>query len=359
MKKIHQLFLIIIFSVGFFISVYADESVSLTGTEDENATNTTTEELSSEVLHNNEISKDGGLLNEADDKSFSHEKCLVSYQKGKSFFLSNQPQVAIPYFETAIKDPSINLAVYIYLGVSYYQTAQFEKALKINERGMRIKGSDSAILAFNGGNAAFSMGDYDRADVMYSLALTSNPVYSEAMLNRANSRMKQERYEKALEDYKQFLVLAPDDEQSPNVRILVSLLQEEIDRKLAERDSMISELEKLRAEVTRITEEKENLEKTVVNGNGMSGSAAGIAVEEAAKLRNELIKVTEEKDKLEQIVSDRAEEDRIAAEKEAEDDVIRQKLLQDIMNSLQKTESTNMSAGAEGTIDYDYESDID
>ena len=37
----------------------------------------------------------------------------------------------------------------------------------------------------------------------------------------------------------------------------------------------------------------------------------------------------------------------------------RRKLLEDVANSLQNTDSTNMTSGTEDLIDYDYESELD
>ena len=37
----------------------------------------------------------------------------------------------------------------------------------------------------------------------------------------------------------------------------------------------------------------------------------------------------------------------------------RRKLLEDVANSLQQTDSMNMTAGAEDVIEYDYESELD
>ena len=51
----------------------------------------------------------------------------------------------------------------------------------------------------------------------------------------------------------------------------------------------------------------------------------------------------------------RAEAERIAAEEAAR----RRKLLEDVAASLQNTETENMSAGAEGTVEYDYETELE
>ena len=78
---------------------------------------------------------------------------------------------------------------------------------------------------------------------------------------------------------------------------------------------------------------------------------------------NELMRVNAEKDAVEKEAAMKeqaqAEAERLAAERAAEEEAKRQKILQDIMSSLQNSESTNMSAGVEGTFEYDYESELD
>ena len=60
-----------------------------------------------------------------------------------------------------------------------------------------------------------------------------------------------------------------------------------------------------------------------------------------------------------------AEEERLAAERAAEEKRLaeeaerRRKLLEDVANSLHKTDSTNMSSGVEDIIEYEQESELD
>ena len=293
-----------------------------------------------------------------------------SFSKGKRYFRKNQPQLAIPYLENALQDPNVDPSAYIYLGVSYYQTAQFEKAISIDEAGMKVKDSNTSILAYNGGNAAFSLGDWDRADVMYSLSLTADPMYASAWLNRANTRMNQDRLDKAIDDYKQFLFIAPDDEQAPKVQILIGLLQEELNKRNSAVAASLAEIEQLKEELRRLTSDKAYLESRMggggnggAGGSGSGGVGRGLSAEEANALMNELMKVNAEKEAVEKeaALKSQAQEEaeRLAAEKAAEEEARRQKIMQDIMDSLQNAESTNMSAGVEGTFEYDYESELD
>jgi tetratricopeptide (TPR) repeat protein len=84
----------------------------------------------------------------------------------------------------------------------------------------------SPVVCFNLGNIYFKKGEYRQAADQYSRALTFNPGFTEAYINRANSLMAAADYEAALRDYEKFLSLAP--KEYPNVRELVRLLRREL-----------------------------------------------------------------------------------------------------------------------------------
>ena len=110
------------------------------------------------------------------------------------------------------------------------------------------------------------------------------------------------------------------------------LLDEEKARAEREKEARLAEEARIKEEEARIAEQK-------------------AAEEEAARLEAEkqaALKAAEEE-------AARAEAERIAAEEAAR----RRKLLEDVAASLQNTETENMSAGAEGTVEYDYETELE
>ncbi len=368
MKKRQRCLILSIFAINICAAFSAQEAAESAPVSAEGQTQTATSVPADTVSAASAPAYPAAPAVEIDTKTSAE-----SFEKGRKYFRKNQPQLAIPYLENAILDSEIDPSAYIYLGVSYYQTAQFEKAIIIDEAGMKIKDGNTSILAYNGGNAAFSLGDFDRADVMFSLSLTADPMYASAWLNRANTRMKQDRLDKAIDDYKQFLYLAPNDEQAPRVQILIGLLQEELNKRNNAVSASLAEIEQLKAELLRLTSDKAYLESRMGGGAGGgsgnggagngSGGGRGLSAEEANALMNELMRVNAEKDAVEKEAAMKeqaqAEAERLAAERAAEEEAKRQKILQDIMSSLQNSESTNMSAGVEGTFEYDYESELD
>ena len=174
--------------------------------------------------------------------------------------------------------------------------------------------SNKKILSFNQGNVAYSAGDYKKAETSFSLALAASPTFYEALLNRANARLMSQKYPEALEDYKKYITVLPDDPQEPEIRRLIAYLEGEIQR--------------IQEEAIRFAEEQKRLE------------------EENARMQAELARQQAEREA--------AEAELRAAEAER-----RRKLLEDVANSLQQTDTVNMTAGAEDVLDYDYESELE
>lgn len=189
-----------------------------------------------------------------------------------------------------------NPKAYIYLSIAYYQNGQFQDSIDICAAGMKAAGTDKKLLAYNAGNSAFAKGDFSSAEQYFTTAMTADPSYAEPVLNRANARLSQKKYKDSRADYISYLNLAPDDPQKEQILILIGLLDDQV-----------------------AAEEKEEAQR----------------VAEEARLKEEAA--------------------RIAAEEEAR----KKKMLEDVANSLQNTDTENMTAGAEGTVDYGYESELE
>lgn len=234
--------------------------------------------------------------------------------EGEKLFKTNNPSDAIPLLEQDVKNGNISADTYNFLGLAYFQTGNYQKAIEAFEAGLKSPVANRKLLSFNEGNVYYSSGDYQKAENCYSLVLAASPNFYGALLNRANARLMAQKYRDCLTDYKKFVLEQPSDSQTPEINRLIAYLEEEIQRQ--------------EEEAIRIAEEQKRLE------------------EENRRLQEELAR-------------QKAEQEALEAERKAAEEERRRKLLEDVANSLQQTDTTNMTAGAEDVLEYEYESELE
>lgn len=242
--------------------------------------------------------------------------CLLCFAEteGEKLFRTNKPQEAALKLEKEIVNGEASSEAYNYLGLAYFQMSEFDRAVSAFERGLRVSGTDKKILSFNEGNACYSMGDYQKAAKCYSLALSVDSSFTKALLNRGNAYLMAKDYDKVIEDYELFLELEPEDIQRPQIEEILALLRRH-------KQEMAEAEQRAKEEAERIAKEEELMQQ-------------------------ELERQRIEQEKFEQEIR-LAEEER------------RRKLLEDVANSLQQTESSSMSSGAEDIITYEAEPELD
>ena len=257
---------------------------------------------------------------------------IFAETEGEKAFKENRPSDAIILLENEINDGSASSDAYNFLGLSYYQLGNYEKSVEIFEKGLEIPKTNKKILAFNQGNSYFAMKNYQEAIKKYSLAFTADSNFTKALLNRANAYLMANEFQSALNDYEKYIILEPEDSQKGEILLMIDALKKEIERQIEEEKILALEAERLAEEEKRLQEEMARLKE----------EEERLAAEENAKRQ------AEEAERL------RVEEEKRALEAER-----RRKLLEDVANSLQNTDSTNMSAGTEDLIDYETEGELD
>ena len=226
---------------------------------------------------------------------FAQEK-----REGMKLFEQNKSAEAIAFLEADIASGNPLPEEYNYLGLAYYQIGNYEKSVEAFKKGPSAAGSDKKLLYFNMGNSYFALQKWQEALDSYSMSSVASPSYASAVLNKANVEIKLDKLKEAVADYKRFLLLRPEDEQRPKIEKIIALIEGELAAR-AERERLAAE------EAERIKREEERL-----------------------------------------------------AQKRAEEEAARRKMLEDIAGSLREGgETTNMSADAEESIGYEYDSDID
>ena len=233
-----------------------------------------------------------------------------AFSEGEQYFKTNKPEQAIPFFEQAILSETVSPSVYNFLGLSYYQVGKYQQSLDTFIKGTTKDGTNKRILYYNAGNTAFAMGNYELSEQYFSFSFAADNKFSSALLNRANTKMKLDKLQEASDDYTQYLVIEPNSEQRPSIEKIIALIAGEL--KLREEEKIAREQEELRLK------------------------------EEQARIAAEMEKLRIEQEKQAAIEAER-----------------RKKLLEDIAASLQSADSTNMSAGTDGVMEYEYESELD
>ncbi len=257
---------------------------------------------------------------------------LTAETEGEKYFKNNDPKRAVAALEKEIASGKITSDSYNFLGLAYSQLGQFEKAVEAYGKGLSNPLSNKKILSFNRGNAYYSLGKYKEAAGCYSLAMAADPAFTKALLNRGNAYLMAQDYDNVILDYEKYLLLEPDDTQKIQIEEILNLLRKRKIEIAEEEQRQKEEAERLAEEEKRLQEELARQEKE--------------AAEQAERER-----IAREKE----AAAKRAEE----LKKQEEEAERRRKLLEEVANSLQNTDSTNMSSGAEDIIDYDYESELD
>ena len=286
------------------------------------------------------------------------------FLQGENLFKENRVEEAVPFLKSAISTGKFPKA-YNYLALCYEKMGLLKESLEVCTEGMKISGTDKKVLAFNAGNVCFAMEDFYSAEKWYSLAIAANRLYAPPVLNRANAELKQEKYIASLEDYKLYLDLSPNDRQKPEIEQLISLLE---GFKKAEEDRLAEE-KRLKEEAALIqaaqeqqifAEQQAAAQKQIQDGKDKAAELEAKMAEQQALLeqqRAEIERMLQEQKAYQEAALKAQREE--SAKKAEEDAARRRKLLEDVAASLQNSETSNMTAGAEGTVDYGYESELE
>jgi len=321
---------------------------------------------------------------------------IFAETEGELLFKKNKPEQAVEALEREISSNTAGGDAYNYLGLAYYQLGQYEKSVYAFEDGLKSsKSSNKKVLAYNQGNSYYALKDYKNAARCYSFALEVDGRYTDALLNRANAYLMDQKYDECIEDYTKYLKLEPKNEQREKIKQLLALLRNE-QKRIAKEAEENAKAEKLREqeELARmeqispddLSSDDYELSQNVEDYNSyeerLSAEQERMLMEDAELLeqgrleelqRSEAARLAEEQQKAleKQQAADRlSEEERLNQEKMKEEFRLteerlmqyemerRRKLLEEVANSL-NSESTNMSNGVEGIMDYEQTPELD
>ncbi|MGH9545113.1 MAG: tetratricopeptide repeat protein [Terriglobales bacterium] len=114
---------------------------------------------------------------------------------GESYFMSGKAEKAIDEFKSLIAlDPSARS--YVFMGLSYRHLGRFDEARKYFEQGLKLDPHNASCL-FNLGYIEGRQGNQAAAERLFQGALRSNPDLSDALLELANLRIADKKFEQA------------------------------------------------------------------------------------------------------------------------------------------------------------------
>jgi len=170
-------------------------------------------------------------------------------ERGEELFLQNKPQEAVSLLEAALQENPREEKIYLYLGTAYEQLGQREKAIQILKQGLNVASSRRDTMYYNIGLNYFNLGELQAAEDMFTQATSVNSIFAQAYLNRANVRVKLEKYEDAIKDYTLYLNLAPAGRYRSQVQQMIALLKDKLHE--AEMAQQAAEKQKQEAEARR------------------------------------------------------------------------------------------------------------
>lgn len=370
--------------------------------------------------------------------------------RGEALFKENNAKDAVQVLEYEILNGQISDNSYNFLGLGYYQLGEYDKSIDAFKRGLKAQPDNLKLLSYNMGNTYFAMKEYSLAISSYSEALKADPLFYDALLNRANALLMAGQLTSAKDDYIDFVNKCPDNPQKEKIQLLIQALEEEIARReeearlLAEQnkaqweeydgnlnekknDDFLPDWEQIERDLAdgknedsnpeweRIhgenpetltdaskdekvsdasdweefehegstnllaSEEKINEEEKVIEDdnwltfsddelNEMKELEKESRAEHEKWLENERLKAQEvaskeayerKKEQEQALEEERKLREQLIEDMQKAEDERRKKLLEDVANSLQNSDSTNLTSGAEDLIDYDLEGELD
>lgn len=206
-----------------------------------------------------------------------------SFVKGEEFFLQNKPTEALPYLEKAVLEDPAHVQASLYLGIAYQQLEKFDEAIAVYRKILPRGGNHSALISYNIGNVYFSRGNAAFAEQYYTQAISADPVFASAYLNRANTRVKNGSLQDSILDYQQYLSLEPHSPKRNQIESLITFIKDEAAAE--EQRKLIAEAE-AKAEAERrqrlLDEVSASLQAAAENTQGLSSGAESVEGYEGA-----------------------------------------------------------------------------
>lgn len=158
-------------------------------------------------------------------------KNCFSQSRGEKLFKENNPKDAVQVLENEILNNQISDDAYNFLGLGYYQLGEYEKSANAFERGIKAGAPNAKILFFNQGNSYFALKKFEKATESFGNSYKLDGEFYDALLNRANSYLMNDKLALAKKDYEEYLKKNPEAAQKNEIEKLILAIDEEIERR--------------------------------------------------------------------------------------------------------------------------------
>lgn len=169
-------------------------------------------------------------------------------ERGEELFLNNEMEAARPFLETALQQDPSDERIYLYLSTVYENTGNNQRAIEVLQQGVRHASEFLPIIYYNIGNNLYKENMHALAYEMYSKALEVDPAMSDGYLNRANTALRLENFESAIDDYGIYLRLQPNSAQRAEIEDVLSIISAIVQ---AQRQKAVEEERLIRLEEER------------------------------------------------------------------------------------------------------------
>ena len=175
-------------------------------------------------------------------------ECCFSQSQGEKLFQENNPKEAVQVLENEILNNQVFANTCNFLGLGYYQLGEYEKSVEAFERGINAQPTNIKILSFNQGNSYFALKQYEKAAECFGIAYKNDKDFYDALLNKANSHLMNDKLVLAKNDYLEYLEKNPESSQKEKIERLIDAITNEIERR-KEEQRLLDEQNKARWEV--------------------------------------------------------------------------------------------------------------
>jgi lipoprotein NlpI len=148
--------------------------------------------------------------------------------EGEKQLSLNDPAKAVTYLEAALAQGVTSERLFLNLGLAYQKLGQVADAKKTFRQGAELEGPAKKTFLLDLGISDFLSQDWAGAEEAYTAALAVDPLYLEALLNRANTRLSAKDWAGAADDYHSYQKAAPNNPQKDKIDKVLALLDQTV-----------------------------------------------------------------------------------------------------------------------------------